>query len=295
MAFDAERIRNWPFAPIAQAYTERDTMLYALALGLGADPLDEAQLRFVYEKNLLALPTMAGVLCYPALWLADPRLGVDAARLVHGEQAMAFHHPLPARGSVIGVNRVELVIDKGTGRGALVVTRRTITDTESGQLLATLLHTAFARNDGGFSASGQRSDTATMPRSAMPDTPALLTVDCRTRPEAALLYRLCGDRTPLHAEASVARAAGFERPILHGMATLGIAGHAILKACCGWDPARLHSIAGRFSSPVFPGETIRVDIWPDAAASPVRGIRFRARIAERDTVVLDNGHAEISP
>ena len=290
MAFDAERIRNWPFAPIAQTYTERDTMLYALALGLGADPLDETRLRFVYEKNLLALPTMAGVLCYPGLWLADPRLGVDFARLVHGEQAMVFHRPLPPRGAVVGVNRVEAVVDKGAGRGALIVTRRTITDTESGQLLATLGHTAFARTDGGFSASGQRSDAAQAPRGAMPGTPAPLAVDCPTRPEAALIYRLCGDRTPLHADPAMARAAGFERPILHGMATFGIAGHAILQACCGWDPARLRSIAGRFSSPVFPGETIRVEIWPDAPSS----FRFRARIAARDTVVLDHGHAEIS-
>lgn len=290
MAFDAERIRNWPFARIAQAYTERDTMLYALALGLGADPLDEAPLRFVYEKDLLALPTMAGVLCYPGLWLADPRLGVDSARLVHGEQAMVFHRPLPPRGSVVGANQVEAVVDKGTGRGALVVTRRTITDTESGHLLATLLHTAFARNDGGFSAGGQRSDGAAAPRGAMPETPAPLTVDCPTRPESALIYRLCGDRTPLHAEPQVARAAGFDRPILHGMATFGIAGHAILKACCGWDPARLRSIAGRFSSPVFPGETIRVEIWPQSPSS----IRFRARVADRGTVVLDHGHAGIS-
>jgi acyl dehydratase len=114
------------------------------------------------------------------------------------------------------------------------------------------------------------------------------TCDLPTRPETALIYRLSGDPNPLHVDPAVAKAAGFPRPILHGLATFGIAGHAILKRLCGYDPARLSAIAGRFSAPVFPGETIRTEMWRDGTV-----VCFRARVLERDVIALNNGRAEI--
>ena len=113
--------------------------------------------------------------------------------------------------------------------------------------------------------------------------------DLGTRPEMALIYRLSGDYNPLHAEPAAAEAAGFDRPILHGLGTFGVSGHALLKTMCRYDPARLTSFSGRFSAPVFPGETIRTEMWRDGNL-----VSFRARVVERDVVAINNGRAELA-
>jgi acyl dehydratase len=123
---------------------------------------------------------------------------------------------------------------------------------------------------------------------AIPERAPDAVCDLPTRPETALIYRLSGDPNPLHVDPAVAKAAGFPRPILHGLATFGIAGHAILKRLCDYDPARLSAIAGRFSAPVFPGETIRTEMWRDGTV-----VSFRARVLERDVIALNNGRAKI--
>lgn len=161
-------------------------------------------------------------------------------------------------------------------------------------MLATLLHTAFCRGDGGFGAYGHPGDPAPPPPPSVPVTQPDAVLDFVTRPESALIYRLSGDWAQLHADPALARAAGYPRPILHGMATFGIAGYAILKACCTYDPSRLCSIAGRFSSPVFPGETIRTEMWFASPGSPAGSVQFRARVVERGVVVLENGSAEVA-
>ena len=290
-----EDLKSWVFPSIEQRYTDRDTMLYALAIGLGADPVDRARLRFVYEKDLLALPTMAGLLGYPGFWLADPSLGLDWLRVVHGEQAMTFHRPLPPAASVVAVNRVAAVIDKGAGRGALVVTERTLTDCADGHLLATLRHTAFCRGDGGFSATHGVSDPPLPAPPPLPQRAPDMVVELETRPEAALLYRLTGDRAPIHADPDLAAAAGFKRPILHGLGIFGVVGHALLKATCDYDPSRLRSLSGRFASPVFPGETIQTAIWTETAPAGGLVVRFRATVLGREPVVLDHGCASVVP
>ena len=284
MAINYDKLMAWPFEDVRQRYTRRDTMLYALGIGLGADPTDEAELRFVYEKELLALPTFPVVLGYPGPWILDPATGVDGVRLVHGEQSLVIHKLPAPEGEVIGRTRVTGVVDKGAGKGALIFSERTLHDAASGSLLATLDSTTFCRADGGFGGpAGPVKPVHELPARA-PDH----VEDRATLARAALIYRLSGDYNPLHAEPAVGRAAGFERPILHGLATYGIAGWALTKCLCGGDPNGLASIETRFSSPVYPGETIRTEMWVDGDT-----VSFRARVVERDIVVLNNGRASL--
>lgn len=284
MTINYDKLMAWPFEDVRHRYTARDTMLYALGLGLGTTPTDEDELRFVYEKNLQALPTYPVVLGYPGMWIQHPDTGVDWMRLVHGEQGLRIHRLPDPEGEVIGRTRVTGVIDKGEGKGALVLTERTVSDAASGELLCTLTSTTFCRADGGF--GGPAGPVP--PVHALPDRAPDHVCERTTEARAALIYRLSGDYNPLHAEPAIARTAGFERPILHGLCTFGIAGYAVLKTMCGNDPTRLTAIKVRFSSPVYPGETIRTEMWLDGS-----NVSFRARVVERDVVVLNNGLAEI--
>lgn len=289
---DYAALKARKFPEVEQTYTAKDTMLYALGLGYGYDPMDESQLQFVYEKNLKALPTMAVVLGYPGFWVKDPDSGIDWVRIVHGEQSLTVHKPLPAAGTVVGVTRIKAIVDKGQGKGALLFQERTIRDKSSGDLLATLDHVTFCRADGGFSdkeGNGPKGgDAPPPPKPAVPDSAPDAVCDLPTLPQAALIYRLCADDNPLHAEPAVAKAAGFPQPILHGLATYGVAGHAILKTYCDYDPARLKTLSLRFSSPVFPGETIRTEMWKEG-----NRVRFRATAVQRDIVVLSHGTADL--
>ena len=290
---DYAKLKARVFPDVEQTYDEKDTMLYALGLGYGHDPMDERQLQFVYEKNLKALPTLPVVLGSPGFWVKEPDSGIDWVKVVHGEQSLHVHRPLPAAGTVIGRMRVTALVDKGAGKGALMFQERTLFDKKTDALLATLASVTFARGDGGFSdqpGNGPKGgDPAPAPKPATPDSAPHAVCDLPTLPQAALIYRLCNDRNPLHADPAVAKAAGFPRPILHGLATYGSAGHAILKTFCDYDPARLKSLSLRFSSPVFPGETIRTEMWRDGGR-----VQFRAKAVERDVVVLSHGAAEIA-
>jgi acyl dehydratase len=269
---------------VVQTYTEKDAILYALGLGLGHDPLDADELLFVYEKDFKVLSTFAVVLGWPGFWARDLDTGIDWVKLVAGEQGLTLHRPLKPRGTVVGKTRVTEIIDKGAGKGALVYSERVVTDQATGERIATATQTTFCRGDGGF--GGPPCEAP--PVHAIPERPPDHVCDLTTRPETALIYRLSGDPNPLHVDPAVAKAAGFPRPILHGLATFGVAGHAILKTLCGCDPARLTAIAGRFSAPVFPGETIRTELWRDGAV-----VSFRARVVERDVIALNNGRAEV--
>jgi acyl dehydratase len=280
-----EKLLTLKIPEVEQTYGPKDAMLYALGLGLGHDPMDEAELAFVTEKNLKVLPTFPVVLGYPGSWTRELDTGIDYVKVVHGEQVVMLHAPLPARGAVIGRSRILDVVDKGAGKGALIYSERVIVDKQSGAPLATLTQTTFARGDGGFGGP-QRPTPAPH---TLPERATDYTCDLPTRPETALIYRLSADRNPLHSDPAVAKAAGYPRPILHGLATFGVAGHAVLKTLCGYDPSRLTAIAGRFSSPVYPGETIRTEMWRDGGV-----VSFRARVVERDVVAINNGRAEIS-
>ncbi|MDD3651967.1 MaoC/PaaZ C-terminal domain-containing protein [Immundisolibacter sp.] len=285
MAIDYQRLLSWPVPEIRQSYGVRDSQLYALAVGLGADPTDLRQLPFVYEKDPQALPTQAVVLGYPGLWMKDPGTGIDWVRLVHAEQGLTLHRPLPASGEVIGRTRVVGINDKGPGKGAIVYSQRTLHDAESDELIATLDISTFCRGDGGCGGS----DAPPMTLAPTPERAPDVVCELPTLPQQALLYRLCGDLNPLHADPEVARAAGFERPILHGLCTFAVAGHALLRTAGEYDPKRLRSMQARFSAPVYPGETLRTEIWHERSR-----IAFRTRAVERDVVVLSHGRAEIT-
>ena len=230
-----------PEGEIEHTFTEKDTILYALGLGLGQDPMDEAQLRFVYEDGLQALPTMAVVLAYPGFWIREPDTGVDWVKVLHGEQAIRIHKPLPTHGRLVGKMKIDEIVDKGAGKGALIYSSRDVYDVETNELICTLEQTTFARGDGGFGGpSLTQPDPHKIPSRA-PDK----TIDITTRPDQALVYRLCGDRNPLHSDPEFAKKAGFPKPILHGMCTYGITCRGVLetyadvsglKAATGFEP-----------------------------------------------------------
>jgi acyl dehydratase len=284
MPLDPERLLSLKLPDIEQHYTEKDVMLYALGVGLGHDPVDERELAFVYEKNLKVLPTFPLVLGFEPFLLRDIDAGVNFEMTVHGEEHLTLHRSLATSGTILARLRILDVIDKGAGKGALLLMERAICDKATGEPLATIRQTVFCRADGGFSGGTRPSP----PVHALPDRAPDLICDLQTRSEMALIYRLSADVNPLHADPAVARAAGFERPILQGLGTFGVAGHAILRSVCDYDPARLRSIAGRFSAPVYPGETVRTEMWRDGDV-----VSFRARVVERDAIAINNGRAEV--
>lgn len=286
MALDADRLLNWQFGDLEHTYTAKDTILYALGLGLGSDPLDEDQLRFVYEDNLRALPTMAVVLAYPGFWLKNPETGVDWTKVLHGEQGLQVFRPLPASGTVIGRMRVTDIIDKGPGKGAILYSDRDIIDKATGELLCRVTGSSFLRGDGGF---GGKSGPTPVPHQ-IPDRAPDISLALPTLPQAALIYRLSGDYNPLHADPKVATGAGFKAPILHGLCTYGVVGRALLQAVGGSNPDAMRRMDVRFTSPVYPGETVVTDIWHGENGA----VSFRARVQERDVVVINNGYAEFA-
>lgn len=265
-------------------YTVNDTMLYALGLGYGSDPLDDAQIAFVYEDGLKVVPSMCNTIAHPGFWINRPELGIDWVKVLHGEQAFVMHHPLPPQGKVRGTYRIAGIEDKGVEKGAVMTLEKTLTDRDSAIVYCTVTQSIFMRGDGGQGGFG----AASVPPTALPDRAADRTVDVPTMPQIALIYRLSGDYNPIHASPAVARKAGFERPILHGLCTMGLATRALVEGLCPGQPERLASMYVRFSKPVFPGETIRTEIYQEAD-----GVRFRCRSVERDMVVLDRGVATL--
>ena len=288
MPLDPHKVLNWKFPEVEHTYTEKDTILYALGLGCGADP-DAApnalgDLRFVYERGLLALPTMAVVLAYPGNWLESGESTADYTKVLHGEQSLTLHRPVPPAGTVVGRTRIVDLLDKGRDKGAVLYTERAILDKATGAPIATMASTTMLRGDGGW---GGKPGPQPAPHRLLEGAPELA-LDLETHANSALIYRLSGDRNPLHADPKAAAAGGFKSPILHGLCTFGVVGRALVEACCGGDPARLKSMQVRFSAPVFPGETIRTEMWPDGGR-----VSFRARVVGRDVVVLNNGLATV--
>ncbi len=284
MATTYDALRALRIPDSQQAYTEKDAILYALSLGMGSNPVDAAELLFVYEKNLRVLPTMGVVLAHPGFWPRDLNSGLDWVKIVHGGQDLVVHRPLPPSADVIGRSRIADIVDKGPGKGALIYYERQIIDRVSGDLLCTSVQTMFCRGDGGI---GGPSKSAPAPH-PIPQRAPDLAFDQTTLPQAALLYRLNGDVNPLHADPEVARKAGFDRPILQGLATFGVAARAILAGICGGDPTLLTHLSVRFTAPVYPGETLRTEIWRDGAV-----VSFIVRVPERKIVAIDNGRADL--
>jgi acyl dehydratase len=284
MGLNYERLMAYRPADIAVSYGERECILYALGIGLGMDPMDTGALKFVYERaGLEAFPTMAVVLGWPGR-LTDPAFGVDERLVVAGDLKVVLHRPLPAQARLVSRPRIKEVIDKGSGNAAIILNTRDLL-AEDGTPVATVDSSTFARKHGGF--GGKVTETPVPPPS-VPQTPPVKICDLPTPPNLALLYRLNGDENPLHADPERAKVAGFDRPILHGAASFGVAAHAILRTVADYRPERLASIEARFSKPVFPGETIRTEMWVEADR-----VSFQCRVVARDAIVLSNGLATL--
>ena len=284
MTFSYEKILNWPFDEVVETYAMRDSIVYALGLGFGFNPTDPDELKYVYEDGLRTFPTMPVVLGHPGPWMTDPESGIDYVKVLHGEQHLEIHQDLPVEGTVVAENKVTDVVDKGADKGALIVNERKLYEQASGNLLCTQKSVIFARGNGGFGGPV----TASPNPHALPDREPDATVDIPTSTQAALLYRLNGDYNPLHADPAIAEKAGFKAPILHGLASFGIVARAVLQSLNNTDSSRLKSFGLRFSAPVYPGETIRTEIWRDG-----NEVTFRARVPERDVIALTNGIAVV--
>jgi len=272
--------------PKTFSYTDKDVMLYALGIGLGDDPMNEAELPFVYEKTLKTVPTAATVLASSAgrseMAPMPPGLKVSEINLtlmLHGEQKVVLHKPLPPAGTFTTETRTVGAFDKGKDKGAITISE-TVWRDAAGEIAVTLTGSRFCRGDGGF---GGPAEGAPAPH-AVPKRPPDLSVDYPTRPGQALLYRLNGDFNPLHSDPDFARAAGFQVPILHGLCAYGITCRAVLEHVLDYDPSQILSHEVRFSAPVMPGETITVDIWRDD-----KDISFETRIKSRGVTSIRNG------
>jgi acyl dehydratase len=265
------------------SYTDRETMLYAIGIGMGADPLDRNELPYVFEQPLLkTVPSMATVLARVPL-LKD--CGYDYTKVVHGEQHLTLHRPLPAKGELVSSAHVTAAYDKGAGKGAVIYTETAVRSAADGQPMFTLVSSTFARGDGGF---GGPSGSGPQPH-AIPDRKPDATATLQTSKDQALLYRLNGDRNPLHADPDLAKRVGFPVPILHGLCTYGVACRAILQTVAAYDHTRITGFDVRFSSPVYPGDAIATDIWVDGNVAS-----FRCRIPGRDNiVVINNGRCSL--
>ena len=264
-------------------FSEKDSMLYALAVGFGSNPMDQDELPYVFEnRSLKIVPTMASILT-PGDLLAD--CGWDYSLVVLGEQKLALYRPLPARGKLLTDSRVVSVIDKGPDTGAVIGVESDVRLAKDDTVLFTVGSTVIARGDGGFGGPpGNGAEAHNLPKRE-PD----MSCDLGTRADQALLFRLCRDRNPLHADPDHARRAGFEKPVLHGLCTYGFACHAILKTICDYDYLLITGFDARFTAPVYPGETITTDMWQDRNI-----VSFRCRVKARDAIVIDNGRCTLA-
>jgi acyl dehydratase len=281
---DLNALINRKFPAIRQEYTAKDTILYALGVGAAADPMNQRELPFVYEQGLRIIPSQSSVIAFPGAWLTEPELGVNYLKVLHGEQGVTFERPLKATARVRGEYEVLGVDDKGPEKGAVVFFEKRIIDDEDGGLICRVQSTYFLRADGGCGSWGKALPVP----SALPDRTPDRVIEAPTLPRQALIYRLSGDYNPVHADPAVATKAGFDRPILHGLCSYGIVGLSLVIELCDGDPARLTELFARFSKPVYPGETIRIELFREGDLW-----RFRARVAERNEVVLDRGIARI--
>lgn len=271
--------------PMLFEWTDRDTLLYALGVGAGTEDLS-----FTTENShgitQQVLPTYA-VICCPAFGAAAKIGTFNWALLLHGSQTVRLHSALPPAGKLSVVSEVADIQDKGEGKNAVVVLRGSGTDPDTGALVAETLTTLVIRGEGGF--GGVRGERAAAPE--FPDREPDARIDLPTREDQTLIYRLSGDRNPLHSDPWFARElAGFPKPILHGLCTYGVSGRALVAELGGGVAANVTSIAARFVSPVFPGETLSTLIW---RTEPGRAV-YRTEVAgaEGVRVVLDDGAVE---
>lgn len=279
MQLNYEKLIATEIRDIECTYGDRETMLYAQSVGFGRDAVDRKELAYVYEQGdpLQTVPTLASAIV-PDMF--PPDLGWDYSQVLHVEQRLQLYRPLPAVADLRLNKRVVDVFDRGASRGSMFLFEVEGRLAKDDTVIFTQGATVMARGDSGFGApSGSGPKPHRVPRRD-PD----LSCDTPTRADQALLFRLNGDRNPLHADPDAASDAGFDIPILHGLCTYGIACRAVLQTICDYDHTLIEGFDARFSLPVLPGDTITTDMWQDGNI-----VSFQCSVKERDCIVLRNG------
>ena len=278
MPIDHESLVTAAVTDVPFSYNEYDAILYALGIGCGNDPLDPAQLAYVSEHaGLHTMPTFAGMFIPDSIVVAA---GIDQSNMLHRSEVLQLFRPLPASADLLANQRVISLSDRGAKRGADLELETELRLARDDTVVCTIRTRIIARNDGGFGGAA----SPVRERHRLPDRDPDLVCDLRTRPDQALLFRLSGDYNPLHADPGIARQAGFEKPILHGRCTFGIACHAVLRTVCNYDFTLIREIAGRFSSPVYPGDVITTEMWQDGNV-----VSYRCKVLVREVTVINNG------
>jgi 3-hydroxyacyl-CoA dehydrogenase/3a,7a,12a-trihydroxy-5b-cholest-24-enoyl-CoA hydratase len=263
--------------PSTFEYDDRDVILYALGVGAGSD-----ELQYVYERGLKVVPTFGVVPAFPALMSLVTVAKVNPVMLLHGEQRIEVKKPFPIAAKVTTMSTIRAIYDKG--RGALIVADAETTD-EAGEVLCVNTFGAFVRGEGGF--GGDRGPSG--PKNVPPERPPDEVVEMQTLPQQAAIYRLSGDRNPLHIDPNFAKMAGYDQPILHGLCTFGHVARAVIQKYCGGDPDRFKGLDVRFSGVVFPGDKIITEMWKESNTQ----ITLQAK-TQRGEVVLGNAAATVA-
>jgi len=282
MPINYDEIMSLKSENIEISYTDKDSILYGLGVGLGNDPMNMDELKYVYENGQIALPSMATNFQYHSSLLMSANL--NFIMVVHGEQKLSIINPIPVSGEFVADMKVINCFDKGASKGAIVEVETTVKLKSDGTEICKLISTTFARGDGGFGGPESPPQKVYEPEG----TPDIVD-EITTKPDQALIFRLSGDYNPLHSDPNFAKAAGFPKPILHGLCTYGVACRSIVKTACDKDVKKLKSFNCRFSSPVFPGETIVTEMWKNGNV-----INFQSKVKERDKIILKNGVSEIA-
>ena len=277
MTINYDEIMNLTSENVEISYSDKDSILYSLGIGLGNDPMNLNELKYVYENSQSVLPSMATNFQYHSPLLL--KTNINFIMVVHGEQRLSITNTLPVSGDFIANAKVIGCYDKGPARGAIIEVETTVKNKKNNEEICKLVSTTFARGDGGF--GGPDSPKKEI---FIPDGEPDYVSEVSTKPDQALIFRLSGDYNPLHSDPNFAKAAGFERPILHGMCTYGIACRSLVNEICGNDASKLKRFDCRFSSPVYPGETIITEMWKKD-----KMIYFNSKVKERDKLVLKNG------
>ncbi len=245
--------------PVEFSWVSSDVQLYSLALGAGSDPMDSRELRYLTDGTPQVLPTFSSVAASfhatEAPTVSFPGIEIELSRVLHASEAVTVPAPLPASGAGRAVTRITEIWDKG--KAAVIFNETTVADS-SGKTLWTVKRSIFARGEGGFGGERGPSTSAETPERA-----ADFEIDIPVLPQQALLYRLCGDRNPLHSDPEFAAAAGFPRPILHGLCTYGMTCKALVDTVLDADTTRVGSYGARFAGVVYPGETLKASVWQD--------------------------------
>ncbi|XP_071922770.1 enoyl-CoA hydratase 2, peroxisomal isoform X1 [Coffea arabica] len=291
--FDPQLIISHKFPEKTFTYTERDVALYALGVGACLkDALDDKELKYVYhpdhahQQSIQVLPTFAALFCHGVSSEIGqlPGFSFDPRLLLHGQQYIEIYKPLPASACIQNVASISGLHDKG--KATVLEIEILSYERESGELICMNRMAVFLRGLGGFSNSAQPYSYSKHPvnqtsSTRLPKSPPFAVFEECTQPSQALLYRLSGDYNPLHSDPRIAEIAGFSRPILHGLCTLGFAVRAVIKCICGGDQNRIKSISARFLLHVYPGETLITEMWLDG-----QRVLYQVKVKERSRAVL---------